>query len=191
MAGIVDVANEFSEFSEFLNIERREHMKCIASLNNGFEGWIKLEFFLWLIAKHKLEVEEDDIGLEYKVHLDQRRSEMDKNRKQCDLWIQNHDNTGYHYVELKVPFSNYNSGKMFTSAGHDFWYMSRISASSEYAVTGNAIIIGVGFDNKGWQSGIDRVRNEAWLPESWCPSASGMFDSEGRVRWAIFTKKYT
>jgi hypothetical protein len=128
MHGIRDVAVEFEAFTLSLSAERQELIESIASLNNGFEGWLKLEFYFWLIKHKKLRTSEldnePDVGMEYKVALDQRHALMDRTTKQCDLWVRDSENAGYHFIELKVPFANNNKGKMFQSAADDFWYMS-------------------------------------------------------------------
>lgn len=198
MPGISDVGIEFERFAKSLGHRRKDLFSRIGSLRNGFEGWVKLEFFFWLVGEYGLRIptpEQDwnensaDIGLEYKVRLDQRWN--DREVKHCDLWIRDdQQKPGFHYVELKAPFANANMNKMLTSAASDFWCMSRIRKSYEQAVSGNAIVLGVGFNDDTWVQGIDRVRTESGVPEEMQESRSGVLDDKGQVRFSVLTRRY-
>lgn len=107
MPGVKDIAAEFEAFTHALSTERNELIDYITSLHNGFEGWLKLEFYFWLVKNRKLRAartdQEHDVGMEYKVALDQRYGEMDRQTKQCDLWVRDQKSDGYHFIELKAP----------------------------------------------------------------------------------------
>lgn len=188
MPGIKDVAAEFEAFTRALSVEPQELIESIISLNNGFEGWLKLEFYFWLIKNRKLRAsrmdDEHDIGMEYKVALDQRHAAMDRKTKQCDLWIRDQDGSGYHFVEMKVPFANTNQGKVMQSAADDFWYMSRLKASSEKVVSGSSIMLGVGFDTESWNRYIDYLSTYSGKPVGNISVKSGALDNRGHIRWA-------
>ena len=188
MAGISDVATEFEAFADWLTETRPYMLRTIATLQNGFEGWLKLELYSWLTNVRSTPlVPEQDVGLEYKLTLDRRHRVT---TKQCDIWIRDVSEKGYHYVELKAPFDNGNRAKILTSAAHDFWYMSRIRASYEQAVSGNAIVLGVRFTDESWSIGIEDVLAEAGLPEGATPVRNGSLDTAGSIRWSILTKRY-
>jgi hypothetical protein len=95
-----------------------------------------------------------------------------------------------HYVELKAPFANLNEIKVLTSLGNDFWHMARIRKASERAASGNAVVLGVGFDEERWRDCINRVRHYADLPVDTVQSGEGVLGREGVVRWCVLTKTY-
>lgn len=194
MPGIKDVAIEFEAFTRSLSDERQGLIESISSLNNGFEGWLKLEFYFWLIKNRGLRAlrtdEEHDIGMEYKVALDQRHTAMDRQTKQCDLWIRDHDGSGYHFVELKAPFANANQGKLMQSAADDLWYMSRLKAGSEKVVSGSSILLGVGFDTESWSQHIDYLSTYSGKPVGNLSVQSGALDEQGHIRWAALITRY-
>lgn len=194
MPGIKDVATEFEAFTRALSVERHELIESIGSLNNGFEGWLKLEFYFWLIKNRQLRAsrtdDEHDIGMEYKVALDQRHAAMDRQAKQCDLWMRDHDGGGYHFVELKAPFANTNQGKVMQSAADDLWYMSRLKAGSEKVVSGSSILLGVGFDESGWNQHIDYISTYSEKSTGILSAKSGTLDEYGNIRWATLITRY-
>ncbi|MBN1575366.1 MAG: hypothetical protein JW913_02365 [Chitinispirillaceae bacterium] len=194
MPGIADVATEFGKFARDLSARRPKEVARIETLSNGFEGWLKLEFFFWLVTTRKLEPStpktgERDVGLEYKVRLDQRKA--DRFAKQCDLWIRNQSGSSFHYVELKAPFAEFNQSKVLISAADDFWYMSRIRASCEEPASGNAIVLGVGFEEESWRQAIEYVIEKARPVDNMEPPRSGVLGSSGRVRFSVLTKRYS
>lgn len=86
MPGISHVAHTFLAFLTDLKSRRAPSLSELSRLRNGFEGWLKIELYLWLIERYGLRAGED-VGVEYKVWLDQRRGQMDRATKQCDLWV--------------------------------------------------------------------------------------------------------
>lgn len=193
MPGIADVATEFEAFMKSWENERDYLPSSIGALANGFEGWLKFEFYLWLIRKHGLrgpsEEHYSDVGVEYKVALDQRWSAMDCKTKQCDLWIRDQDETRYHFIELKVPFCNTNKGKMFASASNDFWYMSRLKAQAEKAATGSVIIVGVNFEQAQWEEQVATVETSAGDLRHTTRAGGEVCGAQG-LRWAVLTTHY-
>jgi hypothetical protein len=193
MAGIESVAEEFGKFVRHLRETRPKDVEHIAKLSNGFEGWLKLEFFFWLGTSRGLEPStfekgEREIGLEYKVRLDKRGTDRDE--KQCDLWVSSEPRKGFHYVELKALFANANQNKVLGSAADDFWYMSKIPTWYE-PVSGNAIVVGVGFaEDAAWKQAIKYVTEKAGLSHDMEPPSGGPVDGEGRVRYSVLTKRY-
>jgi hypothetical protein len=196
MPGITSVAQEFADFSAWLGEKTPEKIQRIGTLNNGFEGWLKLEFFFWLTSQRQEMLrsagsgEDGDVGLDNNLHLDQHPPEVDRETKRCDLWIRDSSGTSFHYVELKAPFANLNEGKLLASLGKDFWHMARIQKVSERAASGNAIILGVGFDEERWRDGTNRVRHYADLPVDTVLSGEGVLGRAGAVRWCVLTKTY-
>jgi hypothetical protein len=194
MPGITDVATEFGRFAQSLR-RRVGLVDCIGSLNNGFEGWVKIEFFFWLLTKRKLRAAKQEAGsdvwLEYKVRLDRRHRGVSREVKHCDLWIRDQTESGFHYVELKAPFDNGNRNKVLASAAYDLWHMSRLRSSYEKAVSGNAIVLGVGFSPNSWKKGLELVRKEAGLEDDVdVLLKDGKLDDEGLVRFSVFTWRY-
>src|SRR5690348_16900967 len=107
MLGVDSVATEFEAFGKWLTAERSPALARIEGLGNGFEGWIKLEFFFWLTSHRAPALRpwapgvDGDVGLEYTVRLDQRFWDMDRQTKQCDIWVRANDTDSprYHYLE--------------------------------------------------------------------------------------------
>lgn len=199
MTGIESVAHEFRRFTEWLDKARPETLHHLERLSNGFEGWIKIEFLLWLTAYRttplalSLHVEdgEGDVGAEYNLVLDKRYRGMDKQRptKRCDLWIRDAHTPSFHYIELKAPFANTNRGKVIDSAADDFWCMSRLRRSYENAVSGNAIVLGVRFTEDEWRKSLDQLltRAECNYME---PADEDVMGPQNHIRWCVFTHRY-
>ena len=192
MPGISHVASTFQAFLSDLQARRAQTLSELSRLRNGFEGWLKIELYLWLVERHGL-LGGDDVGVEYKVWLDQRRGQMDRATKQCDLWVRDAAAHGYfHYIELKVPFANYNQGKLFLSASDDFWYMSRLLAADQSAATGSAILLGAGFDELAWRRAIAEAVDYAGNDPSQVQLEVGTLtlDAAPPLQWAVMTKVY-
>jgi len=196
MPGIKDVAVEFAAFVDDLCTERADLIDSIAALNNGFEGWLKLEFYFWLIKNRKLRAAIDDgsndrdVGMEYKVALDQRHAAMDRKTKQCDLWVRNHDENGFHFIELKAPFFNGNRGKMIRSAADDLWYMSRLTGAHEQVVTGSTIAVGIRFTGEQWAAQVESVRAYSETTSKPVSVKIGSLGKHQRAHWAALTVQY-
>lgn len=193
MAFVDDIADEFELFSNWLAENRREAIREIENLRNGFEGWIKLEFYFWLTTIRKARLEADkDVGLEYNVQLDQRFRQMDKAQKRCDLWVRASGSVvRYHYVELKVPFYNQNSKKVLSSAANDVWYMARLKRAKEQVASGSAIILGVGFEEEVWREAMSYLKEHYGdaLRESQ-KRKEGTIGSSNKIRWRVISQLY-
>lgn len=193
MTGIHNVATAFREFMQSWEHERNYLPSSVSALANGFEGWLKFEFYFWLIRARGLrgphEGWQGDVGVEYKVALDQRWAQMDIVTKQCDLWIRDHDEQRFHYIELKAPFANANQGKMFESAARDYWYMTRLKAQAEKVATGSVIIFGVNFDQARWERHLGRVEEYAGYVEH-SSKAFGTVPGVQGLKWAVLTMHY-
>jgi len=197
MVGVDNIADEFRMFAGWLTTDRPRELERIEQLANGFEGWIKLEFFFWLTSYRSPLLNaraaagiDADVGLEYTLRLDKRFRDIAPT-KQCDLWVRSSAGPSlFHYVELKAPFLNQNTGKVLDSAANDFWHMSRIRRSYEQAASGNAVVLGVGFDTANWERGLDRVRAQACLPEDAQMAGEGVLGRAGLIRWCVLSKTY-
>lgn len=193
MTGIQDVAAAFGEFMQSWQQERNYLPSAVSALGNGFEGWLKFEFYFWLIRARGLRGPHDgwlgDVGVEYKVALDQRWAQMDIATKQCDLWVRDHDEKRFHFIELKAPFANNNQGKLFESAAKDYWYMTRLKAQAEKVATGSVIILGVNFDEARWEAHLQGVEEYAGYVEH-SSKAAGVVPGVQGLRWAVLTMQY-
>ncbi|MGE8501563.1 MAG: hypothetical protein ACN6P1_04935 [Pseudomonas sp.] len=191
MPGITHVADTFQAFLNDLQDRRTPALNQLSRLRNGFEGWFKIELYLWLAERYGLQPQ-TDVGVEYKVWLDQRRGQMDRETKQCDLWAHDAESNGYHYIELKVPFANNNRGKMLLSASDDFWYMSRLLAADQSAASGSVILIGVGFDEQTWKQAIDEAVTYAGNDPACVQLKVGavLLEDTSPLQWAVMTKLY-
>lgn len=192
MPGVADVGIEFEKFLQSWTAERGNLPASVEVLGNGFEGWLKFEFYFWLIREHGLRAtcagEYGDIGVEYGVALDQRRASMDIREKRCDLWVSDLEGR-YHFIEIKVPFANRNQGKMFNSASDDYWYMSRLRSQAEQVSTGSVIIVGVNFADERWDKHLERVAGaaDAYRQTSHC---GGRVPGSQSLHWAVLTTHY-
>lgn len=194
MPGIQSVATDFEAFTHTLSTERNELIDYIISLHNGFEGWLKLEFYFWLIKNRKLRAslsdKEHDVGMEYKVALDQRYGAMDRQTKQCDLWIRDQKTDGYHFIELKAPSANANRNKVLLSAADDFWYMSRLAEKFEQVVTGSTIALGIRFGAEEWAAHIDKVSAYSRVGSKDLSVTLGSLGNHAQAQWAVLTTRY-
>jgi hypothetical protein len=191
MPGITSVAQEFADFAAWLGAESPEKVQRIGTLSNGFEGWLKFEFFFWLTSyRHELlrsngSDDDGDVGLDYDLRLGHRHPDMDRGK--CDLWIRDSLGSHLHLVELRAPFATLND-KLLTSVTNDFWHTARIRKASGRVASGNAVVLGVGADEEGWRDCIHRVRHYADLPVDTVLSGEGVLGREGVVRWCVLTK---
>lgn len=181
--GLESVGDAFSRFAAELQCKREPVIARIAQLTNGFEGWLKIEFLLWLVEQG-LELNKG-VGVEHRAKIDAQHAEMGRQEKLCDLWLASTSLDRYHYVELKAPFANRNQGKVLRSAGHDLWYVSRLEATYEKAATGNAIVVGVGFDEPAWRQAEAQVTVAAACG---APGHSGELCPS--VWWSVWTHRY-
>lgn len=186
--GIKSMGGAFAEFASELERNRKDALERIVACGNGFEGWLKFEFFMWL-CNGGLEPHEH-VGLECKVALRPDGRATLGPRKQCDLWVLSDLPNRYHYLELKAPFANRNSTKMLRYAGWDVWYMSQLEwAKPEVAATtGSAIVVGVGFSDALWQDGRRLVREAAGLETDALPASSGRIGPS--ILWDAWTCTY-
>ncbi|MBW7900910.1 MAG: hypothetical protein H3C26_05510 [Rhodocyclaceae bacterium] len=190
------IGEAFEAFFEEAIVERGLIDKLM-EIENGFEGWLKLEFYFWLIKRYNLSRSKDEIGMEWKTQLNKKASDY-KKTKQCDLWvcdINNPDDERYHYIEIKAPFNNDNRGKMLhgdnLSASSDLWYISRIEAGKkalQYPLSGSVIILGVGFDATEWKEAVKDIKKYANIP-----LREKLIEEDKRhekIRWAVLTHDY-
>ena len=193
MPGIASVAEAFEEFVDerLARPEQVARVKRIAEAGHGFEGWLKFEFYVWLIEKHQLAPgPKRDVGMEYSAAIDHRRFKGDIVSKRCDLWVRDADSKreGFHYIELKAPFFEWNRGKVLDSAGKDFGFMSKLCAGWERAVTGSAIVFGVGFNDEKWVEAREIIRRSAGVEAGEPPTGEGVIDQA--IRWDVWTTSY-
>lgn len=129
------------------------------------------------------------MGLEYKVALDQRHAGMNRETKQCDLWVRSDNESSFHFIELKAPFFFSNREKVLLSAAHDLWYMSRLTGTYEQVATGSTIAVGIGFTAKDWAEQMDKVRDycETTKPIS---VKRGSLGNHPTAHWAALTVQY-
>ena len=200
MPGIDDVSSEFNDFIDYMRRKRLTQLDGLSKVVNGIEGWIKVEFYLWLTTARPsgrlaptVADTEGDAGMEYKVALDRGAQGMDRERKQCDLWIRSSaDSSRYHYVELKCVFSQWNTPKMLRSAGDDLWYMRNLDPGPDASpASGSAIVLGVGFaDQAAWDGAKELVLRHAGLPEDVVRKPDGRITDDGALRWMSFTHRF-
>lgn len=186
MAGIESVGLSFQEFARWFSRSRGSYGPVLAGLCNGFEGWLKIEFYRWLVTERGLAANVD-VLLEPKVKLDQR-ARPGRDEKSCDMKILTADGRRFHFVELKAPFANFNSGKVLKGAGRDLWYVKHLRAKAERAATGSAVVVGVGFDEEHWNRGRATLRQAAFVPADFEVADTGRL--AGGLRWDVWTHAY-
>lgn len=202
MAGIVDVGEEFRAFCTWLGGERAGTVEALGKLANGFEGWLKIEWLMWLHTQRGLRLGPDpvdpyaEVGAEYPAKLDQRHGGMDKETKRVDLWIKDAGSPPrYHYVEIKAPFENQNADKLLDGAGDDLWYVTRLRKKYEQCASGSLVVLGVGFDDENWERALIRMLARAANKRTnadGMPLPNGNMTAHGmlgdRIRWCVWTE---
>lgn len=197
MEHIDSVADEFRAFVGWLETNRASELVMLESVVNGIEGWLKVEFYLWLTAIRVPQLRpsqayaEKDAGLEYRVKLDQRVRDIRKHVKQCDMWMRASSAPPlFHYVELKSVFREWNHGKMLDSAGDDLWYLKHMRDRHEQAATGNVIALAIGFDDDDWRDAKAHVLRRADMrPDH--PVVEGAMGPTKRIRWVAITHAFS
>lgn len=193
MAHTSTVSTAFNDFADELATERPGHLAALGNVVNGFEGWLRTEFLLWLAVARGFAIDQGnglgDVGVEYLVQLDGRRTEVEE--KRCDMWLRAAPlpSRAFHYVELKVLFAATNCGKMTRLTGIDLHFMSRPRARYEEAASGNLVIMGSGFDASGWAE----VRQELVERVPLATRAAGREWNDltrGMIRWDVWTAPY-
>lgn len=164
---VSNIPEAFEAFARELE-KRKRDVALIAEARNGFEGWLKAEWYRWLRERHELSL--DDIGMEYRLN----KGARGHYEKRCDPWIRASDDDRWHFVELKVPFANGNKGKMLRFGGDDLWHMMNIAAEREGAASGGAILVGVHFTGDEWVDGRRLVRRAAGLDADAEPERHGV-----------------
>lgn len=143
---------------------KNHELTKIASLWNGFEGWLKTDLALMLMESHSRvswseRGEWGTVGVEFKARLEPSKSPpFEPGRKQVDLWfcskLTQKPLTYYDiFVELKIAFNNYNAKKQIQGWVHDIECLARIDRDQRregidenwVADGGIAILFGVGF----------------------------------------------
>lgn len=187
MVGIESVANSFGEFMRELDEGPRAAQ--LARLQNGFEGWLKVEFLLWLTRPDRAGlVLNDDVGVEYKFTMETEVG-TDLRRKQCDLWIRSSNLARYHYVELKAPFANSNRGKVIDSAAFDLRCLMQMHSKHEQAASGAAVIVGSRFSEPDWAYLLARLASGAGIDLAQLQvSPAGV--SQCGLRWVVWTHHF-
>lgn len=183
MIGVKSVAAEVLSFFNWLLRERAPAMAQVEQLANGFEGWLKIEFLLWLTTTRTPSLRKNDAGVEYKFSLDTRDA-----RKQCDIWVRSGRRELYHYVELKVPLCNANRNKVLDSAALDYVLLTQMRTVYEQGVSANEIIVGARFDDHSWNCALERVRLAAGIAPDTCIEVGGPVEPRGLIRWHVFTR---
>lgn len=189
MAGIENVAFTFKEFTDDLQKKRPEVLIHMSSLYNGFEAWLKFEFYFWLLTHKNLNPQNEDIGLEYKLEIKDSYYQT----KQCDLWVRDSiDNSKFHYIELKLVFNNRNTTKMFMQASDDAWYMAKIQTTEpQTPKTGNCIILSINLSQDSWDIGLKKVQKYYHLPKMKQVTQQSIdINTDKKIRWAVFTQIY-
>lgn len=183
MRGVSSVVDEFSEFVQ--DASRGVTLGRVASLANGFEGWLKIEFLLWFLGRGF--TLNEDVGVEYKF-----KTQADTGtgifQKQCDLWVRSSDLSRFHYVEFKAPFANHNRVKMINSAAYDFRCLARMEHGYEEAASGAVIVVGNGFGDTDWGMLLDTFVTGALIDKM----KVSRHDSgpSSRLRWVGWTHTY-
>lgn len=187
MAGIKSVADTFEEFIVDLRRNRPEVLMHITSLCNSFEGWLKFEFYFWLLTHKNLNPDDEDIGLEYKLEI----KDSYYKTKQCDLWVRDsQDSNKFHYIELKLIFNNGNTTKMLKLASDDAWYMAKIQITEPQAPkTGNCVVLSINLTEDDWNKGLISIQEYYKLPNMELVKKQSI-DTNEKIRWAVFTKIY-
>lgn len=180
--GVTSVADAFAEFTSDLARDKPEAVAAIAEARNGFEGWLKVEFYAWLRRRYDLGT--SDVGMEYLLH----KGSSTNTEKRCDLWVRGPTVGSWHFIELKVPFANTNRGKMLRFGGTDLWHMMNIDGVAEGAASGNAILVGVDFDEREWKRSRAIVLQAAGVAVDRVPSRTGVIGTA--LRWDVWSHDY-
>jgi len=164
---------------------RAPRSRLVGGLNNGFEKWFATEWMLWLQHTRGLGVQ--DVGVEYKARLHDKRPDGRPDEKQVDLWWSAGGagaGSPWNFVELKVVFNNVNKGKMLASAGWDLGCLSRLDTNYEKPAAASVIVIGAGFVDAGdWSTGLERVARESAV--AWASELSGQAHGLRWHAWSI------
>lgn len=189
MMGIDDVCRTFSRF--VLDLDKAGRLSQLEKLANGYEGWVKIEFLLWLAFKgFIISGAEADAGAEYKLSPDRRKVSA-AIRKQCDLWVRakaaRASAAGYHYIEIKAPFVDANTKKVFASAATDLRRLLQMRKRYEQAVTASVIVLGVRFQRQVWDEAIAAMKEKARLNQIRLLERSRR---RGPLFWTVFTHEF-
>ena len=197
MQGIDDVAKEFRSFATHLRTMRPRELTALTHIQNGFEPWLNVEFGLWLASTRlpPLTLEgsdgnQEDLGFNADVALDQRFKEMDKEKKRCNLWCHSTQADRYHYVEIEAVFEEANRKRAVEAAAADYWYLSHIRGGEAQPASGAMIFLGHGFDSGAWESALRDIIEYQGTDVGKIALDHGGLDPKNVIRWAVFTRTY-
>jgi hypothetical protein len=179
---ISNLAESFEAFMAWLSANRAEELAALEHTVNGFEHWLRLEFWVWLLGEG---IPQDEVGLEYRAELDEKGASLRPDKqKRIDLWVRAQSNKErYHYVEFKVVFPNANAGKMFRQAASDLWYLRHLD-KSQLVASVSVVVIGRSVGDFVWERGRKAIVKGAELPAEAQPTRS---DSTNAIRWDVWT----
>jgi len=140
-------------FLKDLQKKRTKEIRALRNIENGFEAWIKIQFFAYCLET--LRIPASEIGMEYKAKLKKSRK-YSIGEKQIDIRVTNNKRK-YHYIELKVAFQKWNPGKQLQSWVNDFEALSGIKQRQPENVKADAdevasVVFGIGYKNDEWQN---------------------------------------
>jgi hypothetical protein len=193
MAHTSAVAKVFRDFADDLATERPGHLEALGRVVNGFEGWIRTEFVLWLAVARGFAIDQGDhrgdVGVEYTAKLDGRQTDL--RTKRCDMWLRAAPlpSRAFHYVEFKVVFAKTNRDKMLELAAGDLQFMSQLRARHEEVASGNLVVIGSAFDSINWA--VARKELAERVPHATREAGreqNGL--AGGTIRWDVWTVPY-
>ncbi len=172
----------FRDFTAWLGEARGGDLRLFEHAANGFEQWLRAEFWLFLLRNG---IDHREVGMEYRAELDEEaRSLIGERQKRVDLWVRaNGHEEKYHYAELKVVFPNKNANKMFASAGRDLWSLRHLHENQQ-AASVSAVVVGPCIDDALWEDGARVVIREA---EVEAVSTEFRRGTVGPLRWGVWT----
>lgn len=182
-------AEAFERFLGVLSQRQGGYLHELARVPSAFEGWLKLELYLWLAQHHGLDPR-TEIALDREVWLDGRQT--GRHARRCDLRLADAAGRGYHYLSLRVSSASQFNGRAFLAAFDDFRSMSRLAPGDPSTVTGSSILLGTGFDEQSWQAVVREALEHADNPSAEVSQRLGRLapEREPALSWAVLTRIY-
>ena len=147
---LLSAENLVPAFAEYL--KESPNLPFIASFHNSFENWLKFEFCALLSKPPHNLVPQKTIGVEYSAKL--KGLDPHSPHKRVDIWTSAPADR-WNFIEMKVVFSDSNSGKQIHSWLSDYNILANeVDENFERLNCVVSVLFGVGYERQNFEKAV-------------------------------------